>query len=316
MFGNCTTSRIYANDLNSQGLGILYALEKKQMDLRDGSQEFILRTIRKLQERLVTTFGRFVDGQIRAIEETKVKIKKRRGVISFVKVFPNFSILVENMLPRADGPEGLEVRKLVDGAYENISRAMFESLKTIAKEMPSQIHGGGADPEDKEALNFHILLIENMYHFYTELDERGDEMLGRWRGKAMLEMSEHQELYVSAVIRRPLGKLLDHIGSVESSRSGSATANQSRSAFKKVVGSHDAKEIRRGIDTLRRRIEKHFGEGDDHAISSKLIAQLLGECERRYEDVLDRTQRIAGEVYDGTIEVEFNKADISQGFRR
>lgn len=306
--------------------------------MEDSNQEFINRTLQKLQERLKGTFDRFVEDQVHAIEDTKVKIKKRRGVIAFMKIFPNFSAIIENMVPPADGPERLNIRLTIDAAYTRINKAMFDSLTIIAKESPSTVgttsnygHGSvmghGPEPEDKEALNYHILLIENMYHYFTEVDERGDVVLGQWRGKAMLEMSEHQDSYVSAVVRRPLGKLLDFLESVENGMSsfpsrGAATnvpkthVSHSKSTFKKIIGSYDGKEIRRGIDTLKKRIEKHFGEADDPVISQKLVATIQGECERRYNDVLDRTQGIATDLYEGVVEVEFGKTDISQAFRR
>lgn len=293
------------------------------MELEDSSQTFILVTLQRLTERLTVAFTRFVDIQIRAIEEMKVKTNKRKGVHSIVRVFPSFTTLVESMLPPADGQEQLELRTMIDQAYARISRAIFDGLRAIAKETPSGAgYGASADPEDKEALNYHILLIENMYHFYTEVEERGDAVLGEWRGKAMMAMAEHQEHYVSAVIRRPLGKLLDFVESTDGTPSFSAGnhavahGSHSRSAFKKALSSCDSKEVRRGIETLRRRIEKHFGDGDDYGGSQKLIANIAGECERRYYDLLERAQRLATETYEGTVAVEFGKEDIAQGFRR
>jgi len=283
-----------------------------------------VRAVSRIYERLSISFNQFVDAQLRAIEETKVKINKRKGVIAFIKVFPNFSIIIENMLPPADGPERLETRSMVDAAYNKIIRSMFDSLKTIARSAPMSGQGFGADPEDKEALNYHILLIENMFHFYNELDERGDPALGQWRGKAMLEMSEHQELYVNAIIRRPLGKLLDFLDSAENligrgvapASIPSSHPSHSRSVYKKILGAYDAKEVRRGVDTLRKRIEKHYGEADDATISAELIKRITAECERKYNDVCDRANRLAGEMYEGSVQVDFTKQDISQAFRR
>lgn len=265
-----------------------------------------------------------MDGQIRAIDETKVKINKRKGVIAFIKVFPNFATIVESMLPPADGPERLETRSMVDEAYNKIIRLMFDSLKTIARATPAAAPASNADPEDKEALNHHILLIENMFHFYNELDEHGDPVLGEWRGKAMLMMSEHQELYLNAIIRRPLGKLLDFLDSVENligrgvapASIPSSHPSHSRSVYKKILNSYDAKEIKRGIDTLRKRIDKHFGEADDAAISAELIKRITSECERKYNDVHERATRAAGEIYEGSVQVEFTKQDVGQAFRR
>jgi hypothetical protein len=192
-----------------QGVGILSAVDRKLVDIEDSNQDFLTRTLQKIHERLKGLFSRFLDEQIRAIEDTKVKIKKRKGVIAFMKTFPHFSVAIENMLtPTADG-EQLEIRRMVNDAYTRINKAMFESLKVIAKESPTVMGTQGqGDPEDKEALNYHILLIENMNHYIEEVDARSDTVLDYWKTKAQEEYREHMNLYVDAVIRRPMGKLL------------------------------------------------------------------------------------------------------------
>lgn len=290
--------------------------------------------LQHLSEHVSTRFIRFVDEQIRAIEDTKVKIKKRKGVIGFIRVFPNFSTMIENIAQSADSPECLDTRAIVDVAYNKVNKAMFDSLKFIAKEGPSSAPSSGlhaprlgvsaTEAEDKEALNHHILLIENMYYYYSEVDERGVVVLGQWRGKAMLEMSEHQDQYVKAVLRRPIGRLLDFLDGLDAHLAVSpgrehpsgipaAHASHSRSVFKKIVAANDAKEVRRGIDTLRRRVEKHFAEADAPA---KLMAVVLDECERKYVDAHARLERAAARVYEGSVELEFGRQDVTQAFRR
>lgn len=196
--------------LYRQGVGILGAVDRKMQDIEDSNQDFLTRNLQKLHERLSGLFTRFLDEQIRAIEDTKVKIKKRKGVIAFMKTFPHFSIAIENMLPATtDGGDQLEVRRMVNDGYQRMNKAMFESLKVIAKESPAVMASQGqGDPEDKEALNYHILLIENMNHYMEEVDARDNQVLEFWKGKAHDEYDEHMNLYVDAVIRRPLGKLL------------------------------------------------------------------------------------------------------------
>jgi hypothetical protein len=207
-----------------QGVGILAALSKHSFFLADTAQEYLLQLLDQLSMRLQTQFAKFVDDQIRAIEETKVKIHKRKGVIAFMRIFPHFSAAVENVfaaVARADydgpGDSVAEVRRLVDDAYARINRSMFDSLKTIAKESPTARapataaarQAGADDPEDKEMLNYHVLLIENMNHYIEEVDDGGREgVLSEWRGRAMLERQEALEAYVGRVVRRPLGKLL------------------------------------------------------------------------------------------------------------
>jgi len=204
-----------------QGVGVLASLSKHAFYLSGTSQEFLLQLIEQLSARLQTLWAKFVDEQIRAIEDTKVKIHKRKGVMRFIRVFPHFAAGVENTfaaVARADyeGPSQsvLEVRRLVDNAYASINKAMFDSLKVIAKTSPTapaaaKAGGVGEDPEDKEMLNYHVLIIENMNHYIEEVDDGGREgVLAEWRGRAMLERMEALEAYVGRVVRRPLGKLM------------------------------------------------------------------------------------------------------------
>lgn len=311
------------NHFERQGVGILVSIERKLIDLEESSQEYLTRTLQKLHARLLGLFNKFLDEQIRAIEDTKVKIKKRKGVIGFMKIFPLFSIAIETMLESAD--DGLEVRQIVDAAYARLNKTMFESLKVIARENPSA-QTSGADPEDKEALNYQILLIENMNHYLEEVVVGSNPVLEEWRETASQEMEEHMSLYLGAVVRRPLGKLLDFLESTESlmlSRQPGESASKissmpshSKSTFKKILAGYDAKEIRKGIETLKKRVEKHFGDADDPGLSRELVIKVHQQCERFYEKVDNRILTISRDVYDGEVVAEWTRADISAAFRK
>lgn len=309
-----------------QGVGILGAVDRKLVDIEDSNQDFLTRNLQKIHERLQGLFNKFLDEQIRAIEDTKVKIKKRKGVIAFMKTFPHFSVAIENMLPPAsDGGDQLETRRMVNDGYQRINKAMFESLKVIAKESPTVMASQGqGDPEDKEALNYHILLIENMNHYMEEVDARSDSVLEYWKSKAQDEYTEHMNLYVDAVIRRPLGKLLEFIESTEtllshptaSPQSISQRSSHSRQVFKKLAHAHDGKEVRKGIEALKKRVDKHFGDADDPGISRDLVWKVLKECERSYVRVCERLGVINQDVYAGEVEVDWGVREVEAAFRR
>lgn len=293
-------------------------------DFDETNQEFIVHSLQKVHARLMGLFNRFVDEQIRGIEDTKVKVNKRKGVISFMRVFPNFSTAVENMLAHPSG-DFCDIRIGVNDAYDRINRAMWESLKFIAKEAPGQPPGvtaSAGDPEDKEVLNYHILLIENMNHYVEEVDMHNIPVLGRWVDRARQDFDEHMKLYLDAVIHRPLGKLLDFIQSIETLQANgnsadvATRASHSRMVAKKVFSSYDAKEVRRGVEMLKKRVEKHFGDADDPGLSRSLVLKVLRECENRYEDVHARTRRIIDTVYEGQLDLEWRKEDIVSMFRK
>ena len=309
------------------GVGVLFALESQLLEVEETNQEFLTQTVTKIHDRQANKFTHFINEQIRGIEDTKVKIKKRKGVIAFMKTFPYFSVALENMLPPTRSLDHLPVRTMVNEAYEKINKAMFESLKFIAKESPTATQSGATtgDPEDKEALNYHILLIENMNHYVEEVAVRKNAVLEDWNFRARAEMNEHMELYLAAVIRRPLGKLLDFLESTESlirNNPGSPTsvatrASHSRSTFKKILSSYDAKEMKRGIETLKKRVDKHFGDGDDTAgLSRELVTKVFRECESRYLQIGERVNKVVKDVYEGSLEVEWRREDVVSAFRR
>ncbi|KAI9807021.1 MAG: hypothetical protein M1825_005738 [Sarcosagium campestre] len=345
-----------------QGVGVLFALERQMAELYESNQEFLMKTLQKVHDRLTALFSRFLDEQVRAIEDTKVKIKRRKGVIGFMKTFPHFASSLEAMLP--DPHADLEVRGMVNDAYARINKAMFESLQAIAKETPAvtaqaaaSAAGSGAagaaggvgmvavgDPEDKEALNYHILLIENMNHYVEEVSSTSsvtttavhsdsgsgmgltttNAVLDEWRAQAETEMAEHLGLYLGAVMRRPLGKLLDFVESTETLLQNTTTPSSlaqrpshSRSTFKKLLSAHDAKEVRRGIEALKKRVEKHFGDADDDpSLSRALVAKVLRECEARYLELGDRVLRIVADVYEGALEWEWRPDEVRACLRR
>ncbi|XWX01952.1 hypothetical protein V2A60_009984 [Cordyceps javanica] len=304
-----------------QGAGVLAVLEKKMSEISQSNQEFLNTTLQKVHDLLEGRFIKFVNDQIRAIEDTKVKINKRKGVISFIRVFPTFLTAVENMIDGLD--PNLPLRRMIDREYDRILKSMFDSLMVIARENPTGVAGAGtADPEGKEALNFHILLIENMNHFLEETDSRGLDVLETWKDQANTEYHEHMELYLNAVMRRPLGKLLDHLENIEAQiqtgKSPTAIARQpsnSQAVFVKVLSMYDAKDLRKGIDALRKRVEKHFGDADEPALSRGLVTKVLTECENFYGKVETRIGSVTTNVYGGDVPFEWPRAEVKAAFR-
>ncbi|KAI1803299.1 exocyst complex component Sec3-domain-containing protein [Daldinia bambusicola] len=302
-----------------QGVGILAVLEQKHIEMTQSNQDFLNNVLQKLHGNLESRFTKFVEGQIRAIEDTKVKIKKRRGVISFMRVFPHFSSAVESMLMMVD--TNSSVRRTVDREYDRIIKTMFDSLKVIARENPATLTNSSADPEDKEALNYHILLIENMNHFLEELDTHGLEILEDWKEAAAGEMGEHMGLYINAIMRRPLGKLLEYLENIEAQlatgKSPSTVAAQpsnAKATFNKILSGYDAREVRKGVEALRKRVEKHFGDADDPSLSRSLVNRVLRECEKFYGEIEVRISTVTTTVYGGDVLFEWPRADVKSAF--
>lgn len=72
----------------SQLVNVMGVLEKYIVEWEDTDQTFIVRTLNKQHDKLAGLFHRFVEEQVRAIEDMKVTAKKRQGVLLMFKIFP------------------------------------------------------------------------------------------------------------------------------------------------------------------------------------------------------------------------------------
>lgn len=295
--------------------------------LGGSNQEFLNALLQKIRSALETRFKKFVDEQIRAIEEKKVKMaKKRRGVIQFFRVFPHFAVAIENIMS-AFHPGAVDVRHMVNEEYARVLKAMFEALKVIARESKGVgVSATTNDPEDKEALNYHILLIENLSYFIEEMSDTANvDVLEDRKQEALQEYNKHLDQYLSSVMRRPLGKLLDYIENVEAQLQAMKTPSQiasqpsnSKAVFNKVLSVYDSKEVRKGIEALRKRVEKHFGDAEEAtgvgSSGRELVDKVTEECEKYYGKVELRIATITAEVYGGDVLFEWPRQEVRNAF--
>ena len=93
-------------------------------------------------------------------------------------------------------------------------------------------------------------------------------------------------------------------------------SSHSRPVFKKLIHSQDAKELRKGIESLKKRVDKHFGDADDLTISRDLVFKVLKECEKKYIEVAERMVRVNQDVYTGEVEIDWGTSDITAAFKR
>jgi hypothetical protein len=196
---------------------------------------------------------------------------------------------------------------------------MFDALHSVAKGTLPSTHASRGNPEDKQALNYHILLIENMHHFLTEVRPRQNVVLEKWEARINRDRLVHISLYTTALISRPLGQWVDFLESTEAlvkAASGPKTGiaskpSHSKGVARKILASHDAKEIRKGVEALVKRVEKHFTRVVDSAVPRDLVALVLEEVRREYEEKYDRMKVIIDQVYEGGLDIEWRKEDVA-----
>ena len=143
-------SLIFVLTLNRQIVGLIAQLEKSMKNAYKNGQPFLHSMLKKQKVRLNNMFSKYISDQMKAIENTKLTTKKRKGVAPFIRIIPSFVGRIEAQLVNV--ADDWEIRKNVNDAYDKIIGRMFDSLKQIAKEEDSLDVSG----EDKGALNLHV----------------------------------------------------------------------------------------------------------------------------------------------------------------
>ncbi|KAJ7102098.1 exocyst complex component sec3 subunit [Mycena belliarum] len=303
-----------------QIVGLLVCIERFLAEADERGNMFLLNALGKQHMRLKGLFERHINEQIKGVEQTKLTSKKRKGVAHFVKHFPVYIGLVESQLIGADS---LEIRATVDAAYDRIVQSMFESLKQMAK-----LDGEG---EDKGQLNFHVILIENMHQFVAETSQIEIGSVAVFLRKAEAIYDENLGAYVKIVLRRPFGKLIDYFEGVErllktTAPSEVATnASYNKTALKKVVKEYNAKDIRKHVDALFKRVEKHFTEASEKTRTEEtggiapgtVLVGVWKACEEELLRVTELVNKRISQCYaDSGVTLDYNASDVEGAFRR
>lgn len=275
------------------------------------------------------------DELIKGIEATKLSSKKRKGVVHFIKYFPVFVNRVEGQLAGADS---FEIRTLVDTSYEKLVNAMFDSLQQMAK-----LEGEG---EDKGQLNYHIILIggcclylrsqvidlsisENMYAFINDLNQQGLGSMAKFTRRAETIYDENLSAYVRLILRRPFQKLMDFVEGAEkmlktlSPTDVASNSSYNKSALKKIIKDNTPKDVKRNVDAIFKRVEKHFSEGEEaggggggsFAMPGTVLGVVWQACE---DDMIKLTERFLKFIATCHKESssEFFVADVESAFKK
>ena len=298
----CFTDDALAKDRMSI-VGLLATLDRGIIEAEEVSCESLQKVLAKLHLRLASQLERFVQEQIKGIEQTKLTVKKRKGVVHFMRVFPVFVDRVEAQLVNA---ETLNIRNAVDGYYAQICGAMFDALQTISRSETTVTTSVG--DEDKGQLNHLVILIENMFYFTAEIGKvsrlKSSTALTGLVKRAETIYADSLSSYTQFVLRRSLAKMMDFGEGIDallrSTPAGEVSlhAAYSKAAYKKMLRDYTAKDTRKAVEALSKRVAKHFVDDEgDEGEGVEVLGRVWRECEAGYVREVERVERVARECY-------------------
>lgn len=333
--------------------GLLTAIEVLRKGLEVTNQDYLNQLLARLYDKVVQVWNQFISKQLANIGSTMISSKRRTGAVFFIRVFPAFCRKIEQDIKQEMNPEmdinDMSVRAVVDKSYDQIGKTMIHTLQRTAKEShgvgqqrpgSTTVRGEGSgdtvnDYEDKELLNYHIFMIENMSLMSEGLEpfERNNTVLHNLCRLSYASFRTEIDLYVEFLMHRPVGKFRAFVDDVEQvfkknpNDNPAAKPGLSRSALKKLLIGYDVKELRKGLDNLRRRVEKHFIEVEegvvsrsDPAFQKRLVSKIWKFTEAQYATLFNKLTLICQRHYSGAGDsgyvcaVEFTEADITQAF--
>ncbi|KAJ2045024.1 hypothetical protein H4S04_005883 [Coemansia sp. S16] len=251
----------------SQAIGMLVSVSKALDQCKGSDQGFLINVLERCNDKLETTFQSYISEQARAIEATKLVTKRRVGALPFARIFPKFIAHIENLV----GDTGYTARAIADSTYSRISRLIFDTLESLLREAERNASNNVDDKDaQKEQLNTHVLLLENMFVLVAGLQSYRTHscrpyfvpMLDTYLDHAQIVQRKVMRAYIKDVLRRPMGRLTDFFDAVErclaANKDPMSTPSLAKGQLKKVIQAHSNSSMRENLKQLAKRVDKHF----------------------------------------------------------
>ncbi|XP_074649870.1 exocyst complex component 1-like [Tubulanus polymorphus] len=241
-------------------------------------------------------FDKFIAMQIQIIEDTKVSKKTRCGVLSFVKNFEEFANQAEIIFKNSERHTDLEK------AYIRLVNTIFQQIAKLAAEQQKS-------PQE-------VILMENFHRMLDILSQMRLAILEPQRKEAKLKYSENLSAYVTAYLGRPLEKLGIFFDGIESRVAAGVKMEEvgyqlafSKQEVKKVIKEYPGKEVKKGLEHLSKKVEKHLC--DEENLFQVVWLNMQDEFIKQYKYF----ETLIQQCYPGSgISLEFNVNDILQYF--
>lgn len=237
-------------------------------------------------------FDKFVMLQIKQIEENKVSKKAKCGILSFVHNFDDFANQAENIF------KGSERHTDLDRAYQKLVKAIFDNICRISGEHPKT-------PRE-------VIMMENFHHMFSILSQLKIPCLENDRKEAKHQYQENLNAYTKDRLGRPLEKLHTFVEGVKAKMNQGVKPEEigfqlafSKQELRKVIKEYPGKEVKKSLDHLYKKLEKHLSEEEN--LYQVVWVSMQNELIKQYNTYVE----LINKCYpDSNITLEFTINDV------
>ncbi|XP_015241058.1 PREDICTED: exocyst complex component 1 isoform X2 [Cyprinodon variegatus] len=257
---------------------------------------FLSTTLGNVLVTVKRNFDKCISGQIKQMEEVKISKKSKVGILPFVTRFEEFAELAETIFRNA------ERRGDLDKAYVKLIRAVFMNVEKVASESQKT-------PRD-------VVMMENFHHIFSTLSRLKISCLDAERREAKHKYTDHLQCYVINSLGQPLEKLNHFFEGVEARVAQGVREEEvsyqlafNKQELRKVIKEYPGKEVKKGLDNLYKKVDKHLCE--EESLLQVVWHSMQDEFIRQYKHF----EGLIGRCYPGSgITMEFTIQDILEYF--
>ncbi|KAH0616189.1 hypothetical protein JD844_027126 [Phrynosoma platyrhinos] len=261
---------------------------------------FLSTTLGNVLVTVKRNFDKCISNQIKQMEDVKISKKSKVGILPFVAEFEEFAALAESIFKNA------ERRGDLDKAYLKLIRGVFTNVEKVANESQKT-------PRD-------VVMMENFHHIFATLSRLKISCLDAEKKEAKQKYTDHLQSYVIYSLGQPLEKLNHFFEGVEARVAQGVREEEvsyqlafNKQELRKVIKEYPGKEVKKGLDNLYKKVDKHLCEEENllqvvwHSMQDEFIRQykhfegLIARCypgsgitmEFTIQDILDYFSSIA-----------------------
>ncbi|XP_075716041.1 exocyst complex component 1 isoform X6 [Rhinoderma darwinii] len=260
------------------------------------SASFLSTTLGNVLVTVKRNFDKCITNQIKQMEDVKISKKSKVGILPFVSGFEEFAALAESIFRSA------ERRGDLDKAYTKLIRAVFINVEKVANESQKT-------PRD-------VVMMENFHHIFATLSRLKISCLETEKREAKHQYNDHLQSYVIYSLGHPLEKLNIFFEGVKARVAQGIGYDEvsyqlafSKQELRKVIKDYPGKEVKKGLDNLYKKVDKHLCEEENllqvvwHTMQDEFIRQY-----KHFEGLIEKCYTGAG------ITMEFTIQDILEYF--